>query len=81
MIINSSILIKKWCSNGTNRVFSYTNVPPGNYTLKVTASNNDEVWNKAGFELELIIIPPFWATWWFKTIAVIALVGRCVSFL
>ena len=71
---------KKVVHNGTNRVFSYTNVPPGNYTLKVTASNNDDVWNKAGFELELIIIPPFWATWWFKTLVVLVLVVSVLLF-
>ncbi|HEX3168758.1 MAG TPA: histidine kinase, partial [Chitinophagaceae bacterium] len=71
---------KKVVSNGTNRVFSYTNVPPGRYTLKVTASNNDDQWNKAGFEMELIIIPPFWATWWFKTIVVLVLVGSVLLF-
>jgi len=71
---------KKVVSNGTNRVFSYTNVPPGNYTLKVTASNNDDQWNKAGFEMELIIIPPFWATWWFKTIVALILVGSVFLF-
>jgi ligand-binding sensor domain-containing protein len=32
---------KKPVLNGTNRIISYTNVPPGNYTLKVMASNND----------------------------------------
>jgi ligand-binding sensor domain-containing protein len=71
---------KRVVSNGTNRAFSYTNVPPGNYTLKVTASNNDDQWNTTGFELELIIIPPFWATWWFKTIAVLALAGAVLLF-
>jgi len=71
---------KKPVLNGTNRVFSYTNVPPGNYTLKVMASNNDDQWNKAGFELELIIIPPFWATWWFKTIVVLVLAGSVLLF-
>ena len=71
---------KKVVRNGTNRVISYTNVPPGNYTLKVTASNNDDQWNKAGFELELIIIPPFWATWWFKTIVVLVLAGSVLLF-
>jgi hypothetical protein len=71
---------KKVVHNGTNRVISYTNVAPGNYTLKVTASNNDGIWNKAGFELELIIIPPFWATWWFKTIVVLVLVGSVLLF-
>ena len=71
---------KKPVLNGTNRVFSYTNVPPGNYTLKVTASNNDDQWNKAGFELELIIIPPFWATMWFKTIVALVLAGSVLLF-
>src|SRR5829696_791623 len=71
---------KKVVLNGTNRVFSYTNVPPGNYTLKVTASNNDGVWNKAGFELKLIISPPFWATWWFKTLAAIVLGAAVILF-
>ncbi len=71
---------KKVVNNGTNRAFSYTNVPPGNYTLKVTASNNDGVWNESGYELKLTIIPPFWATWWFKTIAVIALAAGVFLF-
>jgi ligand-binding sensor domain-containing protein len=71
---------KKVVHNGTNRVISYTNVPPGNYTLKVTASNNDDQWNEAGFELELVIIPPFWATWWFKTIVVLVLAGSVLLF-
>ena len=71
---------KKVVRNGTNRAFSYTNVPPGNYTLKVTASNNDDQWNKTGFEMELIIIPPFWATWLFKTIVVLVLVGSVLLF-
>jgi streptogramin lyase len=71
---------KKVVRNGTNRAFSYTNVPPDNYTLKVTVSNNDDQWNKAGFELELIIIPPFWATWWFKIIVVLVLVGSVLLY-
>jgi ligand-binding sensor domain-containing protein len=71
---------KKVVHNGTNRVINYTNVPPANYTLKVRASNNDGVWNEVGFELELIIIPPFWATWWFKTIVVLVLVGSVLLF-
>jgi len=71
---------KKEVQNGTSRVFSYTNVPPGSYTLKVRASNNDEVWNNEGFELKLIIVPPFWATWWFKTIVVMALLAAVLVF-
>ena len=71
---------KKEVLNGTNRIFSYTNVPPGSYTLKVRASNNDDVWNNDGFELELVIIPPFWATWWFKSLVVIAVLAAVLLF-
>jgi LytS/YehU family sensor histidine kinase len=60
---------------GTNRVISYTNVPPGNYKFKIIASNNDGIWNEAGYELGLVITPPFWATWWFRTIVLIAFIG------
>ena len=59
---------KKMVELGTNRVINYTNVPHGNYTLKVIASNNDGVWNETGYELEIVITPPFWVTWWFRTI-------------
>jgi len=65
---------------GTNRVISYTNVPPDNYTLKVKATNNDGVWNETGIELQVIITPPFWATWWFRTIAVLVLTSGVFLF-
>jgi len=71
---------KKMVQLGTNRVISYTNVPPGNYRLKVKASNNDNVWNETGYELELVITPPFWATWWFRTIVIILFIGGVFLF-
>jgi sensor histidine kinase YesM len=33
------------------------------------------VWNKAGYELKLIIFPPFWATIWFRAIVIAAILG------
>lgn len=71
---------KKIVQLGTSRVINYTNVPPGNYTLKVIASNNDGVWNKTGFELKITIIPPFWATWWFKAIVVLVFIAAVFLF-
>jgi signal transduction histidine kinase/CheY-like chemotaxis protein len=44
----------------------YTNVPPGSYTFRVIAANNDGVWNEEGAALGITIIPPFWQTWWFR---------------
>ncbi|HEX5654536.1 MAG TPA: two-component regulator propeller domain-containing protein [Chitinophagaceae bacterium] len=71
---------KKEVQMGTNRVINYTNVPPGNYTLKVRASNNDDLWNEQHFEYALSITPPFWATWWFKTLVVLLLAGSVLGF-
>ena len=71
---------EKMVQLGTNHSISYTNVPPGHYTLKVKASNNDRVWNYAGYELKLTIIPPFWATWWFRSIVIISFIGAVLLF-
>ena len=46
--------------NGSNRTGSYTNIPPGNYILKIIASNNDGIWNQKGTRIKIHIIPPFW---------------------
>jgi streptogramin lyase len=66
---------KQMVQLGTNHSISYTNVPPGDYTLKVLASNNDGVWNKTGYELKLTIVPPFWATIWFRAIVIAAVLA------
>jgi signal transduction histidine kinase len=34
----------------------------------VIAANSDGVWNTAGASLSIVIIPPFWQSWWFVTI-------------
>ena len=53
----------------------YTNLPGGTYTLRLKGSNNDGVWNEAGASLEVVIVPPFWETWWFRGGVVLALVA------
>lgn len=60
---------KDWIYSGSRRYASYTNLDPGYYYFCVKASNNDEVWNEAGVRLQLIILPPWWQTWWFRFFA------------
>ena len=55
---------KQWNNVGKNRRAIYTNIPPGEYTFKIKASNNDGFWNDAGKELKIIITPPFWWNKW-----------------
>ncbi|MGB3076021.1 MAG: two-component regulator propeller domain-containing protein [Chitinophagales bacterium] len=56
---------KDWSQDRYVNQVSYTNIPPGDYTLEVKASNNDGVWNETGTSLQIIILPPWWRTWWF----------------
>jgi signal transduction histidine kinase/ligand-binding sensor domain-containing protein len=70
---------KDWTYAGTRRVGYYTNVPPGEYTFRVKAANNDGVWNETGASLKIIITPPFWLTWWFRILAAAAIAGVAIG--
>jgi signal transduction histidine kinase/ligand-binding sensor domain-containing protein/DNA-binding response OmpR family regulator len=43
---------------------TYSNLNQGTYQLIVYASNNDNVWSTSPLILEIIILPPFWLSWW-----------------
>ncbi|HKJ81854.1 MAG TPA: SpoIIE family protein phosphatase [Ignavibacteriaceae bacterium] len=53
---------KNWIDAGNRNIASYTNLDPGEYTLKVLATNSDGVWIKEAKQLSIIIYPPFWET-------------------
>lgn len=55
----------------TQRSVSYTNLPHGNYSLNVIASNNDGVWNQAGAQLNFVIKPKFTETAFFNIMLLI----------
>ena len=71
---------KDWVYVGKNRNAYYTNIPPGEYTFRVKASNNDGLWNEEGASIKIIIVPPFWMTWWFRTLAALSIIGCTVGF-
>jgi len=64
-----------WTYCGSRRFATYTSLKPGNYIFRVIACNNDEVWNKEGVTLKIYISPPFWKTWWFKSLGIAAAAG------
>jgi PAS domain S-box-containing protein len=62
-------------TDAKNRIATYTNLDPGEYTFRVKAGNNDGVWNEKGTSLKIIILPPWWQTLWFRFILLAVLVG------
>ena len=51
---------------GDARQVTYSKLPPGQYQFHVTAGNEDGVWNDTGALLAIVVLPPFWQTWWFR---------------
>jgi len=71
---------EEWNRVGGRGYATYTNLPPGNYTFRVIAANKDGVWNFDGVALKITVLPPFWATLWFRLLALafLALAGLSV---
>jgi PAS domain S-box-containing protein len=58
----------RWIQLGDRRELTFTNLAPATYTLRVRASNSDGVWHEgAATALQVRVLPPFWATWWFRS--------------
>ena len=62
----------EWNEVGTKRVASYTNLPAGSYVFRVKGTNNDGIWNQEGTSVAIKVVPPFWASWWFRTALLLA---------
>jgi signal transduction histidine kinase/ligand-binding sensor domain-containing protein len=56
-----------WSRPDAQRTVTYNYLPPGNYTFRVAACNNNGVWNNSGQAIQLTLQPFIWQTWWFKT--------------
>lgn len=64
---------RDWNNAGSRRFGDYTNLPGGTYTLRMKAASSDGVWNEQGASLKVTVVPPFWATWWFRFLVLVTL--------
>ncbi len=58
-----------WVDVGSRRTAYYTGLPPGDYTFRVKACNNDGVWNLEGASFSFSRAPHVYQTWWFYILA------------
>lgn len=71
-------LDRNWVEAETRRTAYYSHLPPGHYVFKVIAANSDGVWNMQGQSVAIFVLPPFYRTWWFLALAVMAGLGTVV---
>ncbi|MES2112907.1 MAG: two-component regulator propeller domain-containing protein [Bacteroidota bacterium] len=66
---------KDWNYVGSRNTASYTNLSPGTYTFMLKYQNSSGLWSPVSTALKIVIVPPFWLTWWFRIIVFVAIVG------
>ena len=64
-----------WVEAGTVRAAFYPYLPPGRYVFRVIAANSDLVWNQQGASLAIVVLPPFYRTWWFAGLTCLTAAG------
>jgi ligand-binding sensor domain-containing protein/signal transduction histidine kinase len=64
---------------GSARTVRYSYLPPGKYNFRVTACNEDGVWNEHWASLSFQVLPNFWQTLWFQVTAVAILLATTAA--
>ncbi len=69
-------------SPATHQTFaSYSPLPPGKYTFKLKARNNNGVWNSSPVTYSFEIVPPIWQRAWFIILCTLILIVLVISFI
>ncbi len=69
-----------WIDAGAAHEATFTHLDPGTFTFRVQSANSAGVWDEQGASITLIITPPWWGTWWFRSFAIVAFLGALYGF-
>ncbi len=53
-----------WVESSTHRSATFLNLSPGSYTFRVQGTNSRGIWSDKTATLSIIVLPPWWKTWW-----------------
>ncbi len=67
-----------WIYSGTAHEATYTNLDPGTYTFTVQASFENNLWGEKEKSIQVIIITPWYITWWFYLL--IAMITSAIAY-
>ncbi|MBE7171296.1 MAG: response regulator [Williamsia sp.] len=64
---------RTWNYIGSMRTATYTHLSEGTYLLRVKSTNADGVWGNKELRLSIIVLPPWYRSWWaWLTYAILA---------
>ena len=70
---------KDWVGAGNARSVTYTNIPPGRYTFRVIAANEDGTWNLNGAFASFTLRPYFYQSTIFTVCMVLVVIGAAAG--
>lgn len=66
---------KEWYYLTEKQPVSYSNLPQGTYQFLVKAANSDGKWNETPTQLEIVVLPVWYKTWWALLLFIAAFIG------
>lgn len=63
---------RKWISAGTLPEARYGKLGHGSYVFEIQPANSEGTWSAPQQLLTIVIRPPFWLTWWFRILCLLA---------
>jgi ligand-binding sensor domain-containing protein/putative methionine-R-sulfoxide reductase with GAF domain len=68
----------QWQQLGTQSTFAISNLSPGHHLVQIKLVCSTNQWPEQIREIEIMLTPPFWKTWWFDLI--MAFIGAIVLY-
>lgn len=74
-------LDKDWTILKTNRRAYFTGLAPGTYLFRVRASNSSGIWSPKEARLVVVVLPPWWTSWWAYAIYFVLTLAGIIYFI
>ncbi|MEM6814193.1 MAG: two-component regulator propeller domain-containing protein [Bacteroidota bacterium] len=68
-------------TDASKRSANYTNLDPDVYTFYLEGTNSDDIWSSKSRMLTIKVLPPWWETWWFKTLVFFLIIAGAFVFI
>ena len=68
-----------WSEVDNRRVAYFDELRPGRHVFRVRAANDDGVWDESGTSLAFTVLPLYWQTGWFRSLALVAICGAALA--
>jgi len=66
---------KSWNKVGNLRKANYSRLREGTYTLRIKSTNSQGVWNPKERVVQIVVLPPWYRSWWAYSIYAICIAG------